>query len=114
MKIVTNKFKMGTPVVNPIISLYGSTEKIFKKLQHIAIKFHNIPGIFYYDVYVINPLYYGGDMSEQQLQGKEKLQKILDGPFIAGECQRPVFIIYLFTGKTKATLVQAAQETSVY
>ena len=44
MKIAKKKVKMQNPLGNPIIDLERSFEKVLKKSEYIAIKFHITPG----------------------------------------------------------------------
>ena len=44
MKIAKKKVQMKSPLVNPIIDLERSLEKVLKKEEYLAIKCHNTPG----------------------------------------------------------------------
>ena len=44
MKIAKKTIRMQSPLVNPIIDLEQTLEKVLKKGKYIVIKCHNTPG----------------------------------------------------------------------
>ena len=73
MKISKKKVRMQSPLVNPIIDLEKSLEKVLKKGEYIAIKCRNTPGDNDSGSYQINLPYYGGGPPEYWLVWKDKL-----------------------------------------
>ena len=63
---------MQYPLVNPIINLESSFEKVFKKGEYIAIKCHNTSDDTHYKFYEINLPYYGGGTPEEWIVCKNK------------------------------------------
>ena len=83
MKIAKKKFRIKTPLVIPIIDLERLLEKVLRKGEYIAIKFHDTPGDNDSGSYEINLPCYGGGSSEESLVWKDKLLKALDGQSIS-------------------------------
>ena len=65
MKIAKKKIGMQTPSVDLIINLERALEKILKKGECIAIKWHNTPGDNDSRSYQVNLPYYGGRSPEE-------------------------------------------------
>ena len=108
MKITKKKVQMQSPLVNPIIDLERTLEKVLKKREYIAIKYHNTPGDNDSGFYEINLPYYGGGSPEEWLGWKDKLLKALDGQSISMGPLRYMFTECLLTGDAKASFNQAA------
>ena len=83
MKIAKKKVQMQSQLVNPIIDLERSLEKVLKKVEYIAIKCHNTLGDNDSLSYEINLSYYGGGTPEEYFVWKDKLLKALDGQGIS-------------------------------
>ena len=113
MKIAKKKVKMTTPLVNSIIDLERPFEKVLKKGEYIAIKYHNNPSDNDSGSYEINLPYYGGGSPEKWLVWKDKLLKALDGQIISTGPLQYRFIERLLTGDAKATFTQAALVTGI-
>ena len=99
---------MQSPLAKPIINLEMPLEKVLKKGEYIAIKFHNTPGDNDSRSYEINLPYYGEGSPEEWLIWKDKLLKALDEQSISMGSQRYTFTERLLTGDAKATFNQAA------
>ena len=67
MKIVKNKARIQSPLVNPIIDLERLLEKVHKKSECKAIKCHKAPGDNDSGSYEVNLPYYGGGSPEEWL-----------------------------------------------
>ena len=67
MKIAKKKVRMQTPLVNPIIDLESPLEKVLKKGEYIAIKYHNTSGDVDSGSHDINLPYYGRGSPEEWL-----------------------------------------------
>ena len=65
MKIAKEKVRIQPPLMNPIIDLERLLEKVIKKGEYIAIKYHNTPGDNDSGSYEINLPYYGGGSPEE-------------------------------------------------
>ena len=83
MKIAKKKVQMQSSLVNPIIDLKRPLEKVLKKGEYIAIKYHNTPVDKDSGSYEINLLYYGRGSPDEWLVWKDKLLKALDGQSIS-------------------------------
>ena len=64
---------MQSPLVNPIINLERSNEKVLKIGGYIAIKCHDTPGDEDSESYEINLPNYGGGTPEEWLVWLDKL-----------------------------------------
>ena len=83
MKISKKKVRIQIPLVILIIDLERPLEKVLKKGEYIAIKYHNTPGDYDSGSYEINLPFYGGGTPEEWLVWTEKLLKALDGQSIS-------------------------------
>ena len=75
MKIAKKKVRIQISLVNPIIDLERTLEKVLKKGEYIATKYHINPGDNDSGSYEINLPYYGGGLPEEWLVWKDKLLK---------------------------------------
>ena len=75
MKIAKKKFKVSTPLLNPIIDLEMPLEKILKKGEHIATKYHNTPGDNDSRSYEINLIFFEKDHLRSGLSGKTNFSR---------------------------------------
>ena len=64
MKIAKEKVRIQTLLVNPIIDLERTLEKVLKNGEYKVIKCHNTPGDNDSRFYEINLPYYGGGTAE--------------------------------------------------
>ena len=70
MKIAKKKTRIQTPLIHSIINLERPFERILKKGEYIAIKFHNTPGDMNSGSYEINPPTMEEDHLKSGLSGK--------------------------------------------
>ena len=108
MKIAKKKVRIQTTLVNHIITLEMPLDKILKKGEYVAIKFHNTPGDNNSGSYKINLSYYEGRTPEEWLVWKDQLLKALDGQGISTGPFRYMLIKRLLIGDAKATFNQTA------
>ena len=73
MKIAKKKVRIQSPLVNSIINLERPLEKVMKKREYIAIKYHNNLGKNDSGPYEINLPYHGGGSPEEWFVWKDKL-----------------------------------------
>ena len=73
MKSDKKQVRIQTSLVNPIIDLERSFEKVLKKGEYIAIKCHTTPGDNGNGSHEINLPNYGGGSPEERHVWKDKL-----------------------------------------